>query len=180
GVGGMDIPLIRAFAAGYMAGAKYVNPECQIIINYVGGWADPATAKEIALSMYDQGADIVYQFSGGSGLGVFEAAADRDLYAFGTDVNQNSIDPDHIVVSAQRFLDVVVFDTIKDLMNDTWVPGYHPLGLADGAVGYALADSNIAVPDDIVQQVEDMKAKVISGELVIPSEIRRLRRSTRS
>lgn len=171
GVGGMDIPLIRAFAAGYMAGAKYINPECQIIVNYVGGWADPATAKEITLSMYDQGADIAYQFAGGSGLGVFEAAADRDLYAFGTDVNQNYIDPDHIVLSAQRYLDVVVFDTIKDLMNDTWVSGYHPLGLAEGAVGYALADSNIAVSDDIVQQVEDMKAKVISGDLVIPSEI---------
>ncbi len=171
GVGGMDIPLIRAFAAGYMAGAKYINPDCQINVNYVGGWADPATAKEIALSMYDQGADIVYQFAGGSGLGVFEAAADRDLYAFGTDVNQNWIDPDHIVLSAQRQLDVVVYNTIKDLMNGVWEPGLHPLGLAEGAVGYTLEDSNIEVPDAVVQQIEDMKAKVISGELVIPSEI---------
>lgn len=171
GVGGMDIPLIRAFAAGYTSGAKYINPDCEIIINYVGGWADPATAKEIALSMYDQDADIVYQFAGGSGLGVFEAAVDADQYAFGTDVNQNWIEPDHIVVSAQRYLDVAVYDTIADLMNGTWDPGHHALGLADGAVGYTLEDSNVEVPDEVVMQVEEMKAKVVSGELEIPSEL---------
>lgn len=172
GVGGMDIPLIRAFAAGYTAGARYLNPDCEVIINYVGGWADPATAKEIALSMYDQNADIVYQFAGGSGLGVFEAAVDADQYAFGTDVNQNWIEPDHIVLSAQRFLDVVVFDTIEDLyLNDVWEPGHHPLGLAEGAVGYVLEDSNVEVPPEVIERVEEMKEKVISGELVVPAEL---------
>lgn len=172
GVGGMDIPLIRAFAAGYTAGAKYINPDCEVNINYVGGWADPATAKEIALSMYDQDADIVYQFAGGSGLGVFEAAADADQYAFGTDVNQNWIEPDHIVLSAKRFLDVVIYDTVEDLyVNDTWEPGHHALGLKEGAVGYTLEDSNIEVPQEVIDRVEEMKEKVISGEIEVPSEL---------
>ena len=171
GIGGMDIPLIRAFAAGYTAGAKYIDPECEVIINYVGGWADPATAKEMALSMYDQDADIAYAFAGGSGLGVFEAAADADLYAFGTDVNQNWIDPDAIVLSAQRYLDVAIYNTIKDLMDGTWEPGFSALGLAEGAVGYTLEDSNVAVPAEIVEQIEEMKALVASGELEIPSEL---------
>ena len=69
GVGGMDIPLIKAFAAGYTAGARYINPDCKVIINYVGGWADPAKAKEIALSMYDQKADIVLPVRGRLGPG---------------------------------------------------------------------------------------------------------------
>ena len=172
GVGGMDIPLIRAFAAGYSAGVKYINPDCEVIINYVGGWADAATGKEIALSMYDQEADIVYQFAGGSGLGVFEAAADKDLYAIGTDVNQNWIDPDHIVLSAKRFLDDMVYKTIEDLyVNQKWEPGYHQVGLAEGGVGYVLDDSNVDVPQEYVDKVEEMKQKVISGELVPPDEL---------
>jgi basic membrane protein A and related proteins len=171
GVGGMDIPLIRAFAAGYMAGAKYINPECRVIINYVGGWADPATAKEIALSMYAQNADIVYQFAGGSGLGVFEAAKDINLYAFGTDVNQNWLEPDHIILSAKRFLDVAIFNTIADLIDGKWEPGHHRVGLADGAVGYTLEDSNINVPQDVIDIVEEMRERVVSGEFVIPDDL---------
>lgn len=169
GVGGMDIPLIRAFAAGYSAGALYINPDCKIILNYVGGWADSAKGKEIALSMYDQKADIVYAFAGGSGLGVFEAAKIRDQYALGTDVNQNYIDPDHIVLSAQRYLDNVIFDTIKALKEDQkFEPGWHELGLKENAVGYTLQDSKVPVPEDVVKKVEDMKTKVISGELIPP------------
>jgi basic membrane protein A len=172
GVGGMDIPLIKAFAAGYSAGARYINPDCQVIINYVGGWADSAKGKEIALSMYDQKADIVYAFAGGSGLGVFEAAKAKDLYALGTDVNQNYIDPDHIVLSAQRYLDNVIFDTIKALKEESkFEAGWHELGLKENAVGYTLESSNVKVPDEVVKKVEEMKAKVISGELVPPSTL---------
>jgi basic membrane protein A and related proteins len=171
GVGGMDIPLIRAFGAGFSAGIKYVNPDCKIVLNYVGGWADPAKGKEIALSMYDQGIDIVYAFAGGSGLGVFQAAKARDKYAIGTDVNQNYIDPDHIVLSAQRYLDVVIYDTIKDLMNGKWEGGYHQLGLKENAVGYTFDQSNVQVPKEIKDKMEEMKAKVISGELVIPDKL---------
>jgi basic membrane protein A len=172
GVGGMDIPLIRAFAAGYTAGAKYINRDCKIVINYVGGWADPAKAKEIGLSMYEANADIVYAFAGGSGLGVFEAAKAKNLYAIGTDVNQNYIAPDNIVLSAVRYLDVVIFNTIKDLKESgKFEAGAHQLGLKEGAVGYALENSNIKIPQEIIDKVESMKAKVISGELVIPDKL---------
>ena len=149
GVGGMDIPLISAFAAGYSAGARYINPDCKVILNYVGGWADPAKGKEIAISMYDQKADIVYPFAGGSGLGVFEAAKVKDQYAFGTDVNQNYIAPDHIVLSAQRYLDNVIYDTIKDLKEGKFEAGYHQLGLKENAVGYTFEQSNVEVPQSI-------------------------------
>jgi basic membrane protein A len=172
GVGGMDIPLIRAFAAGFTAGAKYVNPDCKVIINYVGGWADPSKAKEIAISMYEQGADIVYQFAGGSGLGVFEAAKLKDMYAIGTDVNQNYIDPDHIVLSAYRALDVVIYDTIKNLKESgKFEAGTHNVGLKEGAVGNTTEKSNVKTPQEITDKVNDMKAKVISGELQVPDKL---------
>ena len=174
GVGGMDIPLIRAFAAGYTAGARLIQPDCKIILNYVGGWADPAKAKEIALSMYDQKADLVYVFAGGSGLGVFEAAKARNLYAIGTDVNQNYIDPDHIVLSAQRFLGNVIYNTIKDLQAGQWEGGFHQVGLKDGAVGYSFDQSKVQVPQSVKDKMEEMKAKVISGELVIPDTLEKV------
>ena len=103
---------------------------------------------------------------------MFEAAKVKDLYAFGTDVPQNYLDPDHIVLSAVRFLDVVVYNTIKDLKeNGKFEAGYHQLGLKEGAVGYSLDQSKVNVPQEVIDKVEEMKAKVISGELVIPDKL---------
>jgi len=80
-VGGMDIPLIRGFEAGYIAGVGYVYPECKILSAYAGdtpiAFADPVKGKELALSQYDNGAWIVYHASGLTGAGVFEAAKER-------------------------------------------------------------------------------------------------------
>ncbi len=129
-------PIDPGFCGSIFSRGWYINPDCYIILNYVGGWADHAKGKEIAISMYDQKADIVYAFAGGSGLGVFETGKAKDQYAIGTDVNQNYIAPDHIVLSAQRYLDNVIYDTIKDLMGGKFEAGYHQLGLKENAVGY--------------------------------------------
>lgn len=170
-VGGMDIPLINAFVAGYQAGAKYINSDAEVLVNYVGAWKDPNTAKEMAISMYDKGADIVLQAAGGSGLGVFSAAEEKDKYAIGADVNQNALSPDHIVVSAVRRLDNVIFDQIKKVVDGNWESGVFNLGLKEEAVSYALEDSNIEMPQEYIDKVEELKAKIIAGELVIPNKI---------
>jgi basic membrane protein A len=125
----------------------------------------------MALSMYGQDADIVYAFAGGSGLGVLKAAADKDLYAIGVDVNQNPLDPDHIVLSSRRKLDTVIFDTIKSLQSGTFESGTHALGLKEGAVDYTLEGSNVKVPQPVVDKVEQMKAKVVSGAWTIPDKL---------
>lgn len=170
-VGGMDIPLIRAFVAGYTAGARFVNSDVTVLTNYVGAWNDPATAKEMAIAMYDRGANIVYQAAGGSGLGVFQAARDVDRYAIGTDAPQAYLAPDHILVSAVRRLDNVVFQQIADMVDGDWEGGIYDLGLADEAVSYSFEGSNITVPEYIVEQVEELRERVVSGELAIPREL---------
>ncbi len=171
GVGGVDNPEIRGFAAGYKAGAKYINPECNVILGYVGAFNDPVTAKEMGLSMYEQGADIVFAFAGGSGLGVFKAAKERDLYAIGVDINQNPLDPEHIVYSAQKFMDSAIFNIIKDLQEGKWQSGHRKLGLAEGAIGIAFEGSDVNVPSELKDEVNGLKDKIISGELVIPSKL---------
>lgn len=170
-VGGMDIPLINAFAAGYKAGAKYINKDVDVMINYVGAWNDPNTAKEMAISMYDKDADIVYAAAGASGLGVFSAAKEKDKYAIGADVNQNSIDPDHIILSSVRRLDNIIFDQIKSIKDGSFKSGTLNLGLKDNAVSYTADGSNIKMPQEYIDKVEELKKKVSDGEIKVPDKL---------
>ncbi|MFN3627956.1 MAG: BMP family ABC transporter substrate-binding protein, partial [Parvibaculum sp.] len=100
-VGGMDIPIIRSFACGYKAGAEYINADVKVIQNMTGttpaAWSDPARARELALSQFDQGADVVFGAAGGSTMGVLQAAADAKKLAIGVGTNQNGLHPGHIL-----------------------------------------------------------------------------------
>ena len=121
--------------------------------------------------MYDQGIDIVYTVSGGSGLGVFAAAESRGLYAIGSDANQNHVKPDQIVFSTVRNLDSVVFETIKAAQAGQFEGGWHQLGVKENAVGIAFEGSNVAVDPAYVKAMDDFRAQIISGAVVIPSAI---------
>ena len=88
----MDIPLIHKFEAGYKAGVKYVCPDCTVLVQYAGvtpeAFRNPGKGKELALSQYQQGVNIIYHASGSTGLGVFEAARQTDKLAIGVDADQ--------------------------------------------------------------------------------------------
>jgi len=170
-VGGMDIPLIRKFVAGYMAGAKYVYPEMEVLSNYVGGWSDPTTAKEISNTMYSRDADIIYHAAGGSGLGVFKAAEEEDKYAIGVNSNQNSISPDHIIASMLKRVDNACFQAVNSVLNDNFEPGIHALGIDESDIGYSTEGSNIDVPENINSQVESLKDQIEEGSIVVPTDI---------
>ena len=135
-------------------------------VHAVGWNDDPAKAKEIALSMYNRGADFVQHIAGASGMGVFTAAKEADRYAFGVGGNQNYIEPDYIVATALRDVNTIVYNEIKALVEGTWEPGVHISGIAEGSVGFDNTDSNVVLPDDIAAAVEDIKAKITAGELV--------------
>lgn len=170
-VGGMDIPLIRKFVAGYEAGAKYVNPELEVLVDYVGGWSDPTTAKEIAMAMNRRGADIVYHAAGGSGLGVFQAAENEDFLAIGVNSNQNHIKPNYIIASMVKKVDVATYDSVKSVLNDSFEPGVHNLGIKDGGIDYTRENSEVEVEEEIIERVEDLKEKIKSGEIEVPDTI---------
>lgn len=170
-IGGMDIPLIHKFVAGYMAGARYVNPGMKVYYDYVGDWSDPTTAKQMADTMYNRGADIIYQAAGGSGLGVFRAAEEKNLYAIGVNSNQNHISPDHIVASMLKRVDNACFQAVQSVVDGTFKPGVHTLGVAEGGIGYTTEDSNIKVPDAIIKQVNDLQKAIADGKIKVPTEI---------
>lgn len=171
-VGGIDVPVIRKFHAGFLAGAKYVNPNIEVLNDFVGGFSDVTTAKEIALTMNNKGADIIYHAAGGSGMGVFQAAKERNFLAIGVNSNQNSIDPDHIFASMLKRVDVAAYTVVKEASEGTLkTGGISELGLKDEGIGYTIDGTNIKISEEIIKKVEELKEKVVKGELVLPKTV---------
>lgn len=171
-IGGMDIPLIRNFAHGYEQGVKYVNPDAEVLVNMTGttpaAWNDPAKGAELAISQFDRGADVVYAAAGGTGLGVLQAAADRDRLAIGVDSNQNCIQPGHVLTSMLKRVDVAVYEAFRTAMEGTWQPGVRALGLAEQGVDYAVDECNAELlTEEMRAKLEEARAKIVSGELVV-------------
>lgn len=170
-VGGMDIPLIEKFYSGFKCGVAYVNPEAEVSEKFVGGWADVNTGKEIALSMYDSGCDILYAVAGGSGLGVHAAAKETGKLSAGSNGNQNAIDPEHIIASTMRNLDELVFSFVKDTMDGNFTPGQRYYGV-DGDFMDAVVDgSNVPISEEALAKKEEAKEAIKSGEIVVPSTL---------
>ena len=177
-VGGVETPLIQKFEAGYIAGAEAVNPDIQVDVTYLtqvpdfSGFADPAKGKTAAQGMYDGGADIVYHAAGGSGGGVFEAAAEagEGNWAIGVDSDQyETADPsvqDVILTSMLKNVNVAVYDFLK-AVNDGDVPsGVTRYDLAVDGVGYSTSGGFV---DDITDELDDYKQQIIDGEIEVPT-----------
>lgn len=163
---GVDLPNLREGAVGFAAGARYVNPEVEVLEGVVGAFNDPGKGKETALSMYNKGADYIQCIAGASGLGVFGAAKEAGRYAFGVGSNQNAENPDYVVASSVRSVERIVYAEIEKVVKGTWESGLHVSGIKEGAVGYDTEGSNAVLPEDILAAVEDIKAKLVAGELV--------------
>ncbi|HYE82143.1 MAG TPA: BMP family ABC transporter substrate-binding protein [Clostridia bacterium] len=170
-IGGVDSPVIRKFNAGFEAGVRYVNKDNKIMSDYAGSFNDPTNAKVISGTMNQKGADIIYHAAGGSGVGLFQAAKEKDFIAIGVNSNQNGTDPDHIMASMLKLVDSAAYSVIKDVVDDKFQGGTHTLGIKEGGVGYTLEGSNIKVNQEIVDIVESIKEKISTGEIAIPEKI---------
>jgi basic membrane protein A len=166
-IGGMKVPLIDANIAGFMAGAKYVDPEVKALHSYVGHWADPAKGKELALSMIEQGADIVWGAAGRSGLGVINAAQEKNVYTIGSDSDQGYLAPENVLTNGMKFVDQTVLLAIKGVLDGTFKGTINVLGVEENVLGY----SENLLPSDVIEKLEDVKAKIVAGEIDIPENI---------
>ncbi len=172
-VGGMDIPLIRKFALGYTAGAKYANPAVEVFQNMTGttpaAWGDPTKGAELAKGLFGRGADVVFHAAGSTGLGVMQAAKDAGKLAIGCDSNQNYLHPGSILTSAVKRVDVIVYGSYMDAKNGTWKPGQRVLGLAENALDVSLDDFNRPlITPEMERRVREAKNDIISGKLIVP------------
>jgi basic membrane protein A len=174
-VGGMDIPLIRKFEAGYRAGAKAVCPECRVLAGYAGVTGDafknPAKGKELALAQYAAGAEVIFHASGSTGLGVFEAARELNKLAIGVDADQRSEAPGRVLTSMTKQVDVSVFETIRDLKDRKWQGGVRVFGLKEKGVDYIYDKFNQPlIPESVRARVESLRKDIIDGTIQVPSE----------
>jgi basic membrane protein A and related proteins len=172
-VGGMDVPLIHKFYCGYAQGAKAVNPDITVTEAYTGttpaAWNDPVTAGELARASIDQGSDVVFAAAGGSGLGVLQTMADAGAYSIGVDSNQNYLHPGSVLTSMLKRVDNAVIKAFNEAGDDaTFTPGLTILGLYGDFVGYAVDENNQdLITEDMISQVEALKAQIVSGELEV-------------
>ncbi len=176
-IGGQEIDLIKKFEAGYTAGAKYINPDITVNVKYLGpagdnsAWGNVAGAKEIAAGWYAEGADIVYTAAGGSGAGTIEAAIEAGKWAIGVDSDQyltaGSADAQaHILTSMVKRVDVAVFETMKAACEGDTEGGIKVFDLSNDGVGYATSGGYV---DDIASQLDEIKAKIVAGEIEVPT-----------
>ncbi len=171
-VGGMDIPLIRRFACGYVQGVKAANPGATVFQNMTGdtgaAWNDPVKGGELTKAQISQGADVVYHAAGGTGTGVLQAAADNGALGIGVDSNQNGLHPGKVLTSMLKRVDVATYEVMKTAKDGAFKPGIKSLGLAEDGVGYAMDDNNKdLVTADMQAKVEAAKADIISGKLAV-------------
>ena len=145
-VGGMDIPIIRRFLCGYRQGAASVGGTVKVVFNMAGdtpaAFADSARGAELARAQIDQGADVIIQAAGGTGLGVLQAAADAGILGIGTDSNQNGLHPGHVLTSIRKRVDNAVFESFMAARDGRFKPGIRVLGLADGGMDWVLDKNN--------------------------------------
>lgn len=171
-VGGMDIPLIRRFEMGYEAGVRAANSKAELVVNYVGvnssAWANPSRGKELALGQISRGVDVIFHAAGASGLGVFDAAAEKKVYAIGVDSNQNMIKPGVVATSMLKRVDTAVFEIIKEQVGGTFKGGVRTFGLKDKGIDYAVDENNEKLIAPYKDKLEAARAKIISGDVKVP------------
>jgi len=174
-VGGMKIPLIRKFEAGYEAGVKYTCPTCRVYSAYAGtepkAFADPMLGQELAAAQFEGGADVIFHAAGKTGGGVIAAAQARGALVIGVDSDQHHEAPCCVLTSMVKQVDVAVFDAIRDVVEHRFHGGIVELGLAEGGVGFVTNPDNAALlPADLVERAREISADIIAGKIQVPSQ----------
>ena len=181
-VGGQEVDLIKRFQAGYQAGVKYIadqkSKQVKVLVDYAGNtpeaFRNPAKGKELALKQIGQGADVIYHASGGTGAGVFAAAASKQKYAIGVDSDQSltasATEQKWILTSMLKRVDNAVQRTIKSYVDGTAKGGIQTFGLKEGGIDYAQNQYNKELLGDIPTTLDELKQKIIDGEITVPTK----------
>ena len=174
-IGGMNVPLLHAFEAGYYAGAKAINPEIEVLIDYAGvtpkAFSDPAKGKELALAQYNKGADVILAAAGATGLGILEAAKEKQKQLIWVDANGNHLAPGLVLTSMIKGVELAVYQTIQAIVEDNFTGGIKLYGLKEGGIEYIVDSNNQEIlSPEILKRIDALKKQIIDGEIVPPSE----------
>ena len=169
-VGGMAIPSVKSTILAYEAGAKSVNPKFEVVSSYVGNWDDVGAAKEASLALIGQGADVLFHNADAAGLGVLQAAAERSVWAFGANKDQNAIAPDVVLASAVIDIPRAFLTVARQVQDGSFVARVEKLGMKDGVVSLVYNPALVQrIPADAKARVDAAQQQILSGQLAVPS-----------
>lgn len=163
---GMSNDTMNQFGYGYLAGAIDTNPDIKVSQFNANAFGDTAGGKSAAVSMITDGVDVIFHAAGGTGLGVIEGCQENNTWAIGVDTDQSSLAPDNILTSAMKRVDNACYKVAQDCQAGTLTNGVITYDLASQGVDIAPTTTNL--PENVIKAVNDIKAKIVSGEVTVP------------
>ncbi len=163
---GMSTGPMNQFGYGYVAGVLDANPDAKVEMGNANDFAAPGQGKTLATNMITKGADVLYHAAGGTGLGMIEACKEADIWAIGVDSDQSVLAPENVLTSALKRVDTASYEIAKAVKEGTYKSGTTTYDLASEGVDYVVSEF---LTDDVKAALEDVKAKIISGEIVVPN-----------
>ena len=174
-VGGIEIPVIADFLAGFEQGATSVEG-VEVLVQYLGSFSDPARGKEVALGLFGRHVDVVFHAAGGSGLGVVSAAEERGRWVIGVDSNQALMlgqtrmpGADRMLTSVLKNIDMALVDAVQEHLSGSLLYGStRSLGLAEGGVGLANNEQFLALtPPKVLRRIESAQQAIVAGDIAV-------------
>jgi basic membrane lipoprotein Med (substrate-binding protein (PBP1-ABC) superfamily) len=169
-VGGIELPSIKLTFAGFQRGFVSVRPNGRVLTSFIGSFDDVGAAKEAALAEISQGADVLFHNADAAGLGVFQAAAERHVYAFGSNRDQNGVAPEVVLASAVTSIPEAFLKIASEVKAGDFRPRMLEFGMGDGMVRVVINQRlESRIPLSVMTQVKNAERAIISGRIVVPS-----------
>jgi basic membrane protein A and related proteins len=168
-IGGMDIPAIKRIMSGFKQGTAYQDNTVKVFADYAGTFSDPQVGLKLALSRYDEGADVIHNAASKTGLGIIEAAKQTHKLTTGTSGDQRYIAPGNVVGNRPKRVDTAVLMLIDEVKKGTFKPGVRSLGLKENGLTLGPFDETL-VTRDMLNRLDELKQKIINGQIVIQAE----------
>ncbi|HEX8440679.1 BMP family ABC transporter substrate-binding protein, partial [Archangium sp.] len=173
-VGGMEIPLVKRFEAGFRAGVAATHPKATVISNYTGSFTNFALGKQVGQDLLSKGTDVIFAAAGVDGLGAIQAVKEardegKPVYVIGVDSDPSHLAPKAVLSAVVKRVDLVVYEAVRDRLQERFQGGNVTLGLKEGGIAYAPVRLDFPGKQDALRKLEELKAKIISGEIKVPT-----------
>ncbi|MET0404714.1 MAG: BMP family ABC transporter substrate-binding protein [Cystobacter sp.] len=173
-VAGMEIPLVKRFEAGFRAGVAATNPKATVVTTYTGSFTNFALGKQVGQDLLTKGADVLFAAAGVDGLGAIQAVKEardegKPVYVLGVDSDPSHLAPKAVLSAVIKRVDLVVYEAVRDELRGQFRGGSQSLGLKEGGIAYAPVRLDFPGKDEALRTLESLKAKIIAGELQVPT-----------
>jgi basic membrane protein A len=175
-VGGMELPIIKKFEAGFIAGIKVINPKTAEEAKrvYTGNFDDSASGKRVGLDLYNQGVSIIYAAAGAGGIGVIQAAKEQGKLAIGCDSDQAHLAPQSVLTSSLKHVDYAIYTAIKSAVEGKFQGGDRVLGIKEGGVDMAPVTLDFPNKQAALVKIEKLRKAVVDGKIKVPATLEEL------